>query len=123
MISNLVRGLGQGLRTKNVSWQKVTVKGLATLLFVVISTQSSAERYSPIVSFSGRNVPLRTVLKSFEKQTGLTFFYNNALIKDLRPVTVEFKSVPLEEALTQLLKNASLEFYESGRTIFIVKKK
>jgi len=122
MISNLVRGLGQGLRTKNVSWQKVTVKGLATLLFVVISTQSSAERYSPIVSFSGRNVPLRTVLKSFEKQTGLTFFYNNALIKDLRPVTVEFKSVPLEEALTQLLKNASLEFYESGRTIFIVKK-
>jgi len=122
MISNLARGVDQGLTLKHFSWQQAKVRGLATLLFLVLVTQSSAEKYTPLVSFSGRNVPLQTVFKSLEKQTGLTFFYNNALIKDLRPVTVEFKSITIEEALTQLLKNASLQFYQSGTTIFIVKK-
>jgi len=73
------------------------------------------------VSFSGTNVPLQAVFASIEKQTGLSFFFNFALIKDCKPVTLDLKNVSLEEALHETLKDQGLEYYRSGKTIFIVK--
>jgi TonB-linked SusC/RagA family outer membrane protein len=95
---------------------------LAIFLLLIVCTHATARGYSQLVSFTGRNVPLQTVFNSLEKQTGMVFFYNYSLLKDTKPVTAEFKNVPLEIALNQVLKDQGLDFYESGKTIFIIKK-
>jgi TonB-linked SusC/RagA family outer membrane protein len=82
----------------------------------------SAHTYSQTVSFKGKNVPLETVFASFEKQTGLSFFFNYALIKDIKPVTVDVREMPLEDALNIILKQQGLSYYRSGKTIFIVRQ-
>lgn len=96
---------------------------LTALLLFVICTHVSARSYSQTVSFSGKNVPLQAVFSSLEKQTGLSFFFNYALIKDTKPVTLDVQDVPLEDALKEILKGQELDFYRSGKTIFIVKKR
>jgi hypothetical protein len=95
---------------------------LTALLMVVACIHVSANGYSQTVSFSGKNVPLNTVFSAIEKQTGLSFFFNYALIKDTKPVTLNVQDVPFEEALNQILKGQGLDFYRTGKTIFIVKK-
>jgi TonB-linked SusC/RagA family outer membrane protein len=102
--------------------QLLRVMRLTALLVTVACIQVSAHSYSQTVSFSGKNVPLQAVFASIEKQTGLSFFFNYALMKDTKPVTLEVKNVSLEDALEAALKDQGLDFYKMGKTIFIIKK-
>jgi TonB-linked SusC/RagA family outer membrane protein len=104
-----------------LSRQVCRVMRLTGLLLFFACMQVSARGYSQTVSFTGRDVPLQNVLSSFEKQTGLAFFFNYSLLKNAR-VTVDVRDVTLEEALGIILKGQGLGFYQSGRTIFIVKE-
>jgi len=122
MISMFTCELSRGLKVKAISYRAWAV-WLAVFLFISMSEQLRAERYSPLVSFSGHNVSLQTVFTSFEKQTGMAFFYNFSLLKGSKPITAEFKNVPLEDALKQVLKSEDLDFYFSGKTIFIIRKR
>ena len=83
--------------------QLLRVMKLTALLLLIAGLHVSAHSYSQNVSFSGKNVPLTTVFASMEKQTGLSFFFNYAVIKDVKPVTLEVKDVPLEAALREVL--------------------
>src|SRR5579872_2628231 len=71
---------------------------LAFLLLGLLYMQANAHSYSQIVSFTGKDVPLESAFASIEKQTGLSFFFNYALLKEAKPITVSFKNIPLEEA-------------------------
>jgi TonB-dependent starch-binding outer membrane protein SusC len=107
---------------KRLPSQLLRIMRLTALLLFIVSMHVSAHSYSQTVSFKGKNVPLETVFASFEKQTGLSFFFNYALIKDIKPVTVDVREMPLEDALNIILKEQGLNFYRSGKTIFIVKQ-
>lgn len=96
-----------------------TISLVAMLFAMCMSVNANAN--SQVVSFKGKNVPLQTVLISFEKQTGLSFFYNYALLKDAKPVTLDVRNVPLENVLHQILTGEGLSFYISGKTVFVVK--
>jgi len=95
---------------------------LTAFLFLAACLQVSAKGYSQKVSFSGKNVSINAVFASIEKQTGLSFFFNYALIKDVKPVTLDVRDVSLEEALNVVLGEVGLDFYKTGKTIFIVRK-
>lgn len=95
---------------------------LASLLIFVACMQSSAHSYSQTVNFIGKDVSLQTVFASIEKQTGVSFFFNYALIKDIKLVTLNIRDASLEDAIKEVLKGQDLDFYRKGRTIFIVKK-
>lgn len=95
---------------------------LTALFFLICYIQVNAGGFAQTVSFSGKDVPLQAVFASFEKQTGFSFFFNYALLKDAKPVTIEVRNVSLEKALKEALKNEALDFYQQGKTIFIVKK-
>ncbi|GGB24021.1 SusC/RagA family TonB-linked outer membrane protein [Puia dinghuensis] len=94
---------------------------LIVLLLTAVCINVSAHSFSQKVSFSGKNVPLTAVFASIEKQTGLSFFFNYQLIRD-QVVTANFRNLPLEEALGEVLKGKSLDFYEAGKTVFIVRR-
>lgn len=95
-------------------------------VFLIIATclQVSARTgYSQTVSFSGKNVPIQAVFSSIEKQTGLSFFFNDALMKDAKPVTLELKDATLDDAMHEVLMGQELDYYVTGKTIFIIKKR
>jgi TonB-dependent starch-binding outer membrane protein SusC len=98
------------------------VMRLTGILITVACIQLSAHSYSQAVSFSGQNVPLQAVLASIEKQTGYSFFFNTALLKDTKPVSLEVSNATLEEVLNTILKGQELDYYREGKTVFIVRK-
>jgi TonB-linked SusC/RagA family outer membrane protein len=101
--------------------QLLRVMKLTVIIIVVVCVHVSAHSYSQTISFSGKNVPLQSIFASIEKQTGLSFFFNYALIKDTKPVTLEVRDAPMEKVLTDILREQGLDFYRTGKTIFILK--
>jgi TonB-linked SusC/RagA family outer membrane protein len=110
------------LRPKRLPTQLLLKMKLTALILIITCMHVSAHSYSQTVSFSGKNVPLQAVFASIEKQTGLSFFFNLALMKDTKPVTLDLRDATLEDALRETLKDQGLDFYRMGKTIFIVKK-
>jgi len=102
----------------------LTMQASAVLLFA-ISLQVSAATYSQTVSFTGKDVPLKTVFASVKKQTGFGFFYENGeegTLKGAGNVTVDLKNVPIELFLKACLKDQPFDYTLEGKTIFIKKK-
>jgi len=95
---------------------------LTVLVILTGCLQVNARTYSQTVSLSCKDMPLTSVFSTLEKQTGLSFFFNVAMVKDVKPVTLELRNVSLELALREALKDADLDFYRMGKTIFIIKK-
>jgi TonB-linked SusC/RagA family outer membrane protein len=95
---------------------------LTFLLAFVGIFQVSAKIMAQTVTYSGQSVPLTKVFAAIEKQTGYVFFYEQADIKNTKPVSVIFKNTPLTSALEKIFADQSLEFELQGHTIFINKK-
>src|SRR5258707_11550481 len=96
----------------------------AILLFAVC-LQASAASYSQTVSFTGKDVPLKTVFASVKKQTGFGVFYQSgeaATLEGSTAVTLDLKNVTLELFLQVCLRNQPLEYSVEGTTIFIKRK-
>lgn len=106
-----------------ISRQLRRIMRLTTLLLTVVCLNVSAKGNAQTVSFNGKNVPLTAVFSSLEQQTGLSFFFNYALLKDAKPVSLDVRNGTLEEVLNIALKGQGLDFYRIGKTVFIVKQK
>src|SRR5258708_22084629 len=97
---------------------------LSAFLLLALGLQVSAATYSQTVSFTGKDVPLKTVLASVKKQTGYGVFFENgeAMLQSSALVTIDLKNVSLELFLRVCLKDQPLEYTLEGKTIFIKKK-
>jgi TonB-linked SusC/RagA family outer membrane protein len=84
--------------------------------------QGSAKTVGQTVTYSGKGVPVTTVLSAFKTQTGYRFFYRSEDLKSVRPVTVDFVNTPLNMALEEVFDGQSIDFDIQGKTIFISKK-
>jgi len=97
---------------------------LSAFLLFAFCLQVSAATYSQTVSFTGKDVPLKTVFASIKKQTGFGVFYNYDLLERTKPVTLDLKNVSITDILKECIKGQpqALEFTVEGNTITIVKK-
>lgn len=95
---------------------------LTAFFLAVCFLQVSATGHSQTVSFSGRDVPLKKVFTAIKNQTGYVFFYDAALLKEARPVTVELKNAPLTTALSEVFRQQPFTWLIEDRTITIVEK-
>ncbi|WPQ65267.1 SusC/RagA family TonB-linked outer membrane protein [Chitinophaga sancti] len=94
-----------------------------TVVFVLVAClQVKASTYAQNVSLNVRNASLELVFKEFKKQTGYNFFYNDAMVRTGIPVTLDLKSMPLEEALKQALLNQPLTFSIVNKTVVLKDK-
>ena len=102
----------------------LTMQASAIFLFAVC-LQASATGLSQTVSFTGNDVPLKTVFTSLKKQTGYGVFYQNgesATLEGTNPVTLDLKNVSLDLFLQLTLRNQPLEYSVEGTTIFLKRK-
>src|SRR5690606_12574860 len=82
---------------------KLTV--FITLLSVM---QVVASGFAQTITLKAKNIPLSHVMRVIQKQSGHPFFLNG---KDLaeKKVEADFKNVPLNKAMADLLKPLALE--------------
>ena len=95
---------------------------ITAVIMLVTALQVSARGVSQTVSYSGKRVPLEQVFSIIEQQTGYGFFYKLPDLAGAKPVTIDLKDVPLQEALERLLWHQSFHFSIQGNTIFITLK-
>jgi len=100
----------------------IKIMKLTTFFILVGCLQLAASGYSQTVSYSGKDVALPEVLKSIEKQSGYSFFYNSQDIMAAKAVTIQLKNVSLAAALEEIFKNQPLGYDIKGTTIFINQK-
>ena len=89
---------------------------LAVLLLVSVCG------WTQTINLSGKNMPLKKVFASIKKQTGTLFFYDLALIKEAKPVTVKLKDASLETALNEIFKGQPLTWALEDKTVTISKR-
>lgn len=84
--------------------------------------QVAAYVHSQTVSFSGSNVSLEKIFSVVEKQTGYVFFYDEAILKDTRPVSIKAENYSLQLFLSCVLNDQPLKFSFQNKTIIISRK-
>lgn len=95
------------------------VMKLTSILLLGACLQVSARVHSQTVSFSGNNVPLEKVFAAVEKQTGYVFFFDEAILKTARSVTIKAENYPLSLFLSCVLNGQSLRFSFQNKTIVV----
>ncbi|MGX5820721.1 TonB-dependent receptor [Chitinophaga lutea] len=90
---------------------------LLLLLAGILQVQAAASAQT--VTLSGKDLSFREVFASLEKQTGFVVFYNVALLKNTRPVTVTVKNMPLQDFLQLIMENQPVDFEINAKTITI----
>ena len=98
------------------------VMKLTSIFLLGVCLQVTAHVHSQTVSFSGTNVPLEKVFTVVEKQTGYVFFYDEAILKDTRPVSIKAENYSLQLFLSCVLNNQPLKFSFQNKTIIISRK-
>jgi TonB-dependent starch-binding outer membrane protein SusC len=95
---------------------------LAIVIIITVLLQIPLSADSQTLTFSGKEVPLKDVLKIIKCQTGVGFFYDAALFKDAKPVSVEWKNISLDKALDEIFKDLSVGWKLENKTVTIFKK-
>ncbi|MDQ2719355.1 MAG: SusC/RagA family TonB-linked outer membrane protein [Bacteroidota bacterium] len=96
----------------------IPIRIVACLVFVLLA---SAKVSAQQITLKEKNIHLDKVFAAIQKQTGFIVFYNDKLIKNIQPVTVNFKNASLKDAFSECLKGTGLDFAIIGNTIVIKK--
>jgi TonB-linked SusC/RagA family outer membrane protein len=84
--------------------------------------QAGARGNAQRLTYSGTDVPLKTVFAEIKRQSGFSIFCNNSILREARKVTIHIKDATLEEALTETLKGQDLVFSIEDKIIVITRK-
>lgn len=90
-----------------------------TILLTVLSVfKIYASGFAQQISVKAVNLPLVSVMRSVQKQSGMPFLLNGKDIATTR-MTADIKQLPLEKALTVLFKDKAISWEISDGTIIL----
>ncbi|HEY8387714.1 MAG TPA: SusC/RagA family TonB-linked outer membrane protein [Parasegetibacter sp.] len=92
---------------------------LTALLLFTVSLHISARTVSQTVTLVAKEVQLKKVFNTIEKQTGYMVLYTKELLQQSKPVTLSVTKMPLGEFLPLLLHDQQLEYTIDQKTILI----
>lgn len=98
------------------------VMKLTTFLLLSAALQVSARGYGQQVTLSVKRAPLDKVLDLIRRQTGTTFFYNDAVLEKSHPVTLDVAKADLATVLELCLRDQPLTYERVGPNILIKEK-
>lgn len=82
---------------------------------LALSTGSIAQT----ITYTGKDVPLKSVFEEIKKQTGHLVVCDMDILKSAKHVNINAEKMPLENFMNLLLKAQALEFTIRNKTIFI----
>lgn len=92
------------------------------LIFLVAIMHLGVVSYGQKITLQLKNERLETVFKEVRKQSRYDFLYNEALIKDLKPVSIDVKNVSVESVLDSLLLHSQLGYSIQDKLVMISRK-
>lgn len=93
------------------------------ILFTIITClQASARSYGQTVSLSLQNAPLEKAFKEIKRQTGYSFVYTRAQLKNTIPITYQVANGSLKDVLEQCFRNQPLSFVIEDKYIVVQTK-
>jgi TonB-linked SusC/RagA family outer membrane protein len=98
------------------------VMKLTSILVIALTLQVSAAVSSQTVTFSGKNVAIKKVLSVIKNQTNYVFFYDVAILKNAKPISLNVVNAPIEKVLEKVFVNQPITWMIEGKTISFVPK-
>lgn len=98
------------------------VMKLATVIMLCFCLNAAAEGFSQTITYSGKDLSLKQVFSIIKKQTGYVFFYDAALLRKSKRVTINAQNVPVKQFLEQTFKELPLDYVIENQTVTVVEK-
>jgi TonB-dependent starch-binding outer membrane protein SusC len=95
------------------------VMKLTMILLTAAFLNVSAKGVSQQITYSGTNVPLKTVFTEVEKQSGYLFFYDDDVLLKTSPITVLAVDVSLNAFLEQIFKGQPINYVIKDSNIIV----
>ena len=92
---------------------------LLILLIVIACLQTSARGFGQTITLSLKDAPLEKVFKEIKKQSGYSFVYTRAQLKNSAPVSINVTNYGLQDVLELCFKNQPLSFVIEDRYVVI----
>lgn len=91
------------------------------LLLIITLTHVTGEGFSQKISFHAKNVPLQSVIRTIEQQTGYLFLYDELDLPESRTVSVKVKNASIDQVLQTVFKDMPLSYKIFQRNIVLKK--
>lgn len=95
---------------------------LSTLSLLSLALGAHASGTAQTVNLSLKKVKVEKVLQEISKQTDLRFFYDEKLLNNLQPISVDANHASISQVLSKALKGQNLSFQILNNTIVISEK-
>ncbi len=95
---------------------------LTAILLLTAGLGASAKGISQTVTLDMKNVPVQKVFKEVIRQTGFSIVYNEDLLKNAPPVTINVKNAALKDVLDICLGNQDIEYVIKDNMVEVRKK-
>jgi len=105
-------------KRRNLTKTLLIMKFTAILLLAAV-LQVSAKTYSQQVTLNLKDVPLDQVFRAIQQQTAYSFSYNDRVMRNTKPVSVQVTNAPLEEVLQACFKNQPVTYTIVGKIIAV----
>ena len=95
---------------------------LAGILLLGFLSQTSVTKEHKTITFSGKEIEFKSILKTIKCQTNVGFFYDASLLKEAKPISVDWVNISLEKALNEIFENLQLSWILENNTVTIFKR-
>ena len=95
---------------------------LPGFLIITFLFQSCITEESRTLNYSGKDVDIKEVFAVIKTQTGVLFFYDAALLRNAKKVTINWKDVSLERALNDIFETQSVTWTMEEKTVTIIQR-
>ncbi|TKC12774.1 TonB-dependent receptor [Pedobacter polaris] len=92
------------------------------ILMFAFSLQLSAETHAQKINLNVKNAPIEKVFKALRNQGNFNFYYEDDLIKNAKPITINAVNENLESVLEKCFANQPFTFTINQNTIVLRKK-
>lgn len=98
------------------------VMKLTSVLVIALTFQVSAAVSSQTITFSGKNVAFKKVISVIKNQTNYVFFYDMAILKTIKPISINVVDAPIEKVLDQAFAETPITWIIEGKTVSFIPK-
>lgn len=100
----------------------ILIMKMISVLLIVSLMHAYGSGNAQTVSLSGKNMPMKQVFEKIRAQTGYEFIWDKNVIDEASYVTVDFKSIPLKQALDLCFLGQNLRYSFIDNVIAVTRK-
>ncbi|ARS40375.1 hypothetical protein CA265_12195 [Sphingobacteriaceae bacterium GW460-11-11-14-LB5] len=95
------------------------VMKLIAFLLTTVIMQVSASTFAQKITLNKNQASLRQIMYAIRAQSGYDFLYNNKILKNANPVTINVKNASIEEVLALCFSNQPIAYKVEDHAVFL----